>query len=329
MELPLEDLELVHALQIAPRASWSELGGILGRHPSTLSSRWDSLRSRGLAWVTGHLAGGPEQSCLAFVGVECDPEALTDTSNALCSIPEVTTIDEATRSWDLRLTTLSTDWHHLAGRVLPQIRATKGVLRTQLMVCTRLYALGNNWRLDVLSAAQQRQLNTLRLPAITSAPSQPPSHFADMLPTLNRNGRATASELGQALGIHPSTAGRQLRSAVASGLLTFRCELAQEYSGYPIACQWYARLPPSSLDAAVEFLRCYRTLRLCASISGDANFTFYLWLRTPADIADVEESLQAAVPEIQIMESNVGVRTHKRLGWVLREDSSSTGEVIV
>lgn len=328
MELPLEDLELVNALQIAPRASWSELGAALGRHPTTLANRWDRLRGRGLAWVTGHLAGGPDQSCLAFVGVECDPRNVAETARLLCSIPEVITVDEATRSWDLRLTTLTADWHGLASGVLPAIRAVPGVLRTQLMLCTRLYALGNNWRLDVLGGAQQRRLNALR-PTTTAPPRHPPTHFAAMLPLLNRNGRATAADLAHDLGIHPSTAGRQLKSAVASGLLTFRCELAQDYSGYPISCQWYVRVPPASLEAAVDFLRHYRTLRLCAAISGDANFTFYLWLRTPADIAEVEEKLQAAVPAVTIMESSVGVRTYKRLGWILRVDSGSTGEVVV
>ena len=43
MELPPEDLELVHALQIAPRATWSQLGAALGRHPTTLAARWDQF----------------------------------------------------------------------------------------------------------------------------------------------------------------------------------------------------------------------------------------------------------------------------------------------
>ena len=38
--------------------------------------------------------------------------------------------------------------------------------------------------------------------------------------------------------------------------------------------------------------------------------------------------LQAAAPGVQVVESDVGVRTHKRMGWMLRDDSTATGEVV-
>jgi DNA-binding Lrp family transcriptional regulator len=127
---------------------------------------------------------------------------------------------------------------------------------------------------------------------------------------LARDGRASAVEIAAETGTHPTTVARHLRQACETGLLALRCELAQDWSGYPIGCS-------------------YRTLRLCAATTGDANLTFYLWLRTPGAIADVEAGLQQAAPAVQVIESDVGVRTHKRTGWMLNEDSTATGEVIV
>lgn len=69
-------------------------------------------------------------------------------------------------------------------------------------------------------------------------------------------------------------------------------------------------------------------LRLCASTTGDTNLTFFMWLRAPEDILDVEAGLQAAASGVQVVESDVGVRTHKRMGWLLREDSTATDEVV-
>ena len=142
-----------------------------------------------------------------------------------------------------------------------------------------------------------------------------------MMEVLVRNGRATAAEIAQATGSHPTTAARQLGQAIETGLVVLRCELAQEYSGYPVACQWYARVPPDKFEAAESDLRTHRTLRLCAFTSGETNLTLYLWLRHPGEIQDVEAGLHAAVPGIQIVESEVGVRPHKRMGWMLSEDS--------
>ncbi|MBM6622351.1 Lrp/AsnC family transcriptional regulator [Arthrobacter sp.] len=327
MELPVEDLELVHALQISPRATWSDLGLALDRHPTTLAARWARLHGGGLVWVTGHLAGDPRQSCTALVRVSVTEHLRDGAVRGLQAIPEVATVEEVADDGALRLVVLTADWRHLASETLSRIREIAGVAGMDVVLSTRMYALGNNWRLDVLAAEQQRRLAGLRLAAEAHARNVPPL-FGRMLPLLARNGRATAAELATDLGVHPSTAGRQLRAAVASGFLTFRCELAQDFSGYPIACHWFVRVPPADMEATVAFLRRHRTLRLCAAISGSANLTFHLWLRTPADIVELEEQLQAAVPTVTIIQSSVCVRTHKRLGWLLKPDSTCTGEVV-
>ncbi|TAP39067.1 AsnC family transcriptional regulator [Arthrobacter sp. S39] len=328
MELPFEDLELVHALQIAPRASWTQLGSALGRHPTTLATRWDRLRADGLAWVTGHLGTSALQGCMAFIGVECQPGRRSEVLERLCAIPEISTVEEAARAWDVRLTVLARNWQQLSRELLPLVRAEPTILRTHVTVATQLKAMGNNWRLDILSPEQHRRVAALH-PQVVRPPGATPPYFEEMMAVLGRDGRASAAEIAEATGTHPTTATRHLRQGIESGLIALRCELAQEYSGYPVACQWYVRVPAAQLQAAVDYLRSHRTLRLCASTTGDANLTFFLWLRTPGDIPDVEAGLQAAAPGAQVLESEVGVRTHKRMGWLLSEDSTATGEVVV
>ncbi|MFH5822864.1 Lrp/AsnC family transcriptional regulator [Georgenia sp. AZ-5] len=328
MELPLADLELVHALQIAPRASWSQLAAALGRHPTTLAARWDRLRTDGRAWVTGHLGISGTQGCSTFIGVECRPGRRSEVLERLCAAAEINTVEEAARAWDIRLTVLTRSWQQMARAVLPLVRADPAILRAQVNVVTRLYATASNWRLDVLTPEQQRRVATLRLETLRKRGATP-SRFGEMTAVLQRDGRATAAEIARTTRTHPTTAARQLRQALETGLITLRCELAQEHSGYPVSCQWYVRVPPAQLEAAVRYLRSYRTLRLCASTTGDTNLTFQLWLRTPGDIFDVEAGLQTAAPGAQVVESDVGVRTYKRMGWMLREDSTATGEVVV
>lgn len=149
-----------------------------------------------------------------------------------------------------------------------------------------------------------------------------------LLRVLQNDGRATSAQIAEATGSHPTTAMRHLRLAVETGLVHLRCELAQEFSGYPVACQWYVRVAPDQLQSAVEYLRGFRTLRLCASTTGDTNLTFLLWLRSPEAVLGVESGLQSAASSVQVVESDVGVRTHKRMGWLLREDSRATGQVV-
>lgn len=328
MELPAEDLELVHALQIAPRATWTQLGSALGRHPTTLAARWERLRAEGRTWVTGHLGTSGTRGCATFIGLECRPGHREEVLRRLCASPEISTVEESARAWDVRLTVLTRDWQQMTRDVLPLVRADPAILRSRVTVATRLYAIGSNWRLDVLTPEQQRRVAQLR-----GGPERPhgavPPHLEELTAVLQRDGRATAAQVAAATGTHPTTAARHLRQAVGTGLVAVRCELAQEHSGHPVPCQWYVRVPPAQLEAAVRYLRSYRTLRLCASTTGDTNLTFLLWLRTPGEILEVEAGLQAAAPGVQVVESDVGVRTHKRMGWMLRDDSTATGEVVV
>jgi len=328
MELPNLDLELIHALQIAPRATWSQLGTALGRNPTTLATRWDRLSSEGLAWVTANRGPSALQGCYSFIGIECRPGSRAKVLARLCAIPEVATIDEAARTWDFRLTVITRDYQQLTREILPLVRKDTDIVRTHLAVVTRMAVMAHQWRLDALNPAQQSRVAEFH-PAATRLPGVTPPNFDQMMEVLVRNGRASAAEIAQATGSHPTTSARQLSQAIDTGLVVLRCELAQDYSGYPVACQWYARVPPDKFNEAENYLRTYRTLRLCAFTSGDTNLTFYLWLRHPGEIHDVEAGLQAAVPGIQIVESEVGVRPHKRMGWILTEDSRVTGEVVV
>lgn len=327
MELSLDDLELINALQIAPRASWKALGGILKRHSPTLSSRWDQLCSQGLAWTTAHLTVDPVQSCMAFVQVRLAPDGEQSGIEALCAIPEVQTVDNLTPDGNYRLIVVTPDWGHLRRTVLPRIEAIEQVKHTVVSLATRLFASGGDWRLDALSPSQIRSLQSLNIP-VTRPPSNPPESFWRMLRVLARDGRASSAEIAAAAQLHPTTACRHLNSFLASGTLVVRCEVAIEYTSHPIAVQWFARVPADKLEAAAAHLGQYRTLRLCAATTGETNLMFMMQVRQPSDIADIERRLHAAIPGAVVTGSHLATKTPKRMGWMIAPDGRAAGQVV-
>lgn len=48
------DLALLHALQIAPRASWTRIGQAIGVDPVTAARRWTRLTGEGYGWLTAY-----------------------------------------------------------------------------------------------------------------------------------------------------------------------------------------------------------------------------------------------------------------------------------
>ena len=154
MEISEEDLQLINALQIAPRISWSDAAGILGVHATTLAARWERLRASGAAWSTAHLMGDPKQMCLALVDVDCEMKLRADVTAALAAIPEVVTVEEAASNRDLMLTVITPTLAQFSDIVVEQLKEIPGLTKYQTALCTRLHSGGYAWRLNVLDKSQ-------------------------------------------------------------------------------------------------------------------------------------------------------------------------------
>jgi DNA-binding Lrp family transcriptional regulator len=328
MELDEDDLQLINALQIAPRLPWTQIGEVLGRHPTSLADRWQKLRSTGAAWVTAHPIGAPEQMSLSFHDVQCDPARRREVIAAVCRIPDVVTVEECFRNRDMMLTVITPTPAWLGESVYPQLDRIPGVIRYETSFCTKLHSGGYAWRLKSLSASQQASLAELAGAPVPYR-GRPPGSYGTIIRELSRDGRATAADIAEAAGLHPATARRQLQKVLGSGTLSFRCEVAQSLTGFPIVCQWMGRLPAAEHADAARLLATFGTLRLCASTTGSTNFTFMMWLHTAADIMNVERSVAEKLPNLALAESVVISNIPKRVGWLLNRDGTATGEVVV
>lgn len=320
-----EDLALIHALQIAPRAGWVELGTVLGVHPTSAAARWERLTASGAAWTTAHRAGDPQAVTLSFIGVDCAMEAQSGVVEALCAVPEIITVEQTASNRALMLTVVTDSLAQLSREVIPRIQAVDGVLGYQVSLCTRQHFNGSSWRLNILSKDAQQQLRALAL--ADHKPEHLPQSHLDLLPFLARDGRVTAAAMARALGRTPATVQRQLNRVNASGILSFRCEMAQSLSGYPVTCQWFAKVPAGQHETAASTLRRLRNVRFIASTTGQSNFTVIMWLHSVADVMDVELTLQQNIPGIELQESVVMLSCAKRVGWKLRPDGTALDAV--
>jgi DNA-binding Lrp family transcriptional regulator len=333
VELSEEDLALIQVLQTSPRLGWADAAKVLGVHATTLAARWERLKSGGAAWVTAHLAGDPQQMLLAFVAVDCDMNLRDSVTAQLAAIPEIITVEEAASNRDLMLTVITRSLEEFSTKVIAQLKTIEGLTKYQTALCTRLHTSADEWRLNILSRAQLATLRTLGQPGTSDgkqalAGQLPESHL-DLLPFLARDGRATAAEIARDLGRHPATVQRQLNRVLASGILLFRCEIAQGYSSYPVTCQWFANVPAGRHEEAAAAIRTISNVRLSASTTGPTNFVIIMWLQSLADVMTAELALQQKVPGMELVESVVMLRTVKRVGWMLNGDTTASGAVVV
>ncbi|HEY8721055.1 Lrp/AsnC family transcriptional regulator [Pengzhenrongella sp.] len=328
MEVSEENLALIHALQIAPRVSWTDAAEILGSHPTTLATRWDRLRQSGLAWVTANPISPGMELSLSFFDIECTLDRRSAVIDSVCAMPEVVSVVESARNRDLMLIVQTSSLAVLGQTVVPRLAGIAGVTKYQASMCTRLHAEGHRWRLNVLDKRQQADLEALR-PRTSQSAASWPAEYWDVVRILMRDGRASAADIAKEIGVHPTTASRRLNNILASDLVSFRCEMAQHYSGYPVSCQWFANVPAGQHENAAEALLTFRNLRLCASTTGTTNFTFVMWLRSVADVMASELAIAERVPAIALVESTIALNYPKRVGWLLDTEGRATGEVVV
>lgn len=320
-----DDLHLLHALQIAPRASWTSLAPILNVHSTTLAARWNRLSAAGIAWVAAHPIDTPWCPVTAFIEVSCqmaDQEAVIE---ALAKLPDVVSLDISARHRDLLLTVTAASLAHLTEATLPMITKIPGIVHVETSLSTRIHALADRWSIRSLNAEQIAKVEALNpRPRVGTAPRV----RLDVLRELVKDGRRSAADIARALDISEATARRQIQAAIEYGIVRFRCELAQSVSGCPITAEWFAAVPAGDHHALAREVATLPGVRLCASTTGRSNIFITVWLKSVAEMPLIEARLSRAVPSIVFRESAIALRIVKRVGHILDPAGRSTGEAI-
>ena len=323
------DLELLHGLQIAPRAGWAEAARILGSTPATLATRWERLRSSGTAWITAHPGASSPDLVVSFVELDCVPGAKQRVLAELCDDPRAVTIEESARGRDLLLTVMTPDMATLTHFVLDELAQWDGIARQRTYFAKEVHQHGNAWRLGALDQRQRAAFESLARAAEPAHRPLPPPNAWPLIEALARDARQSAAEIARGTGRNPATVRRQLARLLASGALSLRCELAQGRSRWPVNCTYLARVPAAEHQRTVASLTTLPELRLCVSTTGETNMMFVVWTTSVTALLQIEQRLGTHLPWLEIVDSAVTLRTVKRMGWLLDDDGAITGELVV
>jgi DNA-binding Lrp family transcriptional regulator len=322
------DLSLINVMQIAPRATWTEVGKVLGVNAVTATRRWERLSSYGVAWVTAYpsLSWWTECNCLAFIEVDCEPTARQQVVDTLAHVPQVASVSQLASGRDLFLVTLFTDLQALSHFVLDHVSRLPGVRATRTHTATHFYSEGNKWRLQALSPDQRTHLTryTRHNPAKDDAF---PASGRDLLLALGPDGRRTIADLAHLTSHNVSTTRRRLERLIRSNLVSFRCEVSDVISGWPVSAYFWARVPPQDLDKIAHSLLTLPEIRMCAAITGTDNLLVIVWLRSLGDSQRLEAKLAERIPTLTLVERAIVLRTTKRMGRLLDGRGRSTGTV--
>ncbi|WP_199254973.1 Lrp/AsnC family transcriptional regulator [Mycolicibacterium mengxianglii] len=148
------DLELVDAVQVNPRASWSKIGAILDVSAMTVSRHWARLVAERVVWSGSTM--GPRLFRGAILEFSCQPGATEDVIDQLCAMPHVFTVARTTGDFDVYALTVAPTPDALARSLFGPLQHVQALARRST-VYTRLYG-GPHWRLSILNRTQSEQM---------------------------------------------------------------------------------------------------------------------------------------------------------------------------
>ncbi|WP_405854947.1 Lrp/AsnC family transcriptional regulator [Streptomyces sp. NBC_00090] len=326
------DLSLIHALQIAPRASWTQLSTVLGASPDTLARRWDHLTAGGWAWSSLIVAHDGDAALYAWVELECVAGDAEATAIELADDPCTLGVHQVTGDADLVLLVVCPDLYALDAYLAGRVRRLRGVLRCRAQVVTRLHNRPYRSRIEQLTPGQVRLLKEVtggeKRPR-TPARAHPPVTELDrkLVGELAGDARRSAAELARQCATSESTVRRRLDSLMAVGSLHHHCLPAPRFSGRPVWALVTADVPPLEVAPTVAALTRMRHTRVITSVTGPHNLALAMWLRTVEELHEVTETLVRAAPALRITGTMVSLRTHKIGAQVLGPDGRRTHHI--
>jgi DNA-binding Lrp family transcriptional regulator len=324
------DRQLLHALILAPRASFRVLAAALGVSDQTVARRYRRLAETVDLRVTG-LVDAPRAGWVDWmIRLQAAPGSAERIADALARRPDTRWVRLHSGGTEIvcALQARTAEQRNaLFLRGLPGSRHVTAITaQSVLHVFTPVAYVGHA---SALSAAQ---LTALR----EAAPEPGPEWLADgpapgaghawipsgetllraeddpLLAELARDGRASVTDLAAATHWHESTVRRRIEELRQAGLLYFDIDIDDAAFGINASVMLWLRIEPASLDAAGRALAAHPEIPFAAATTGATNLAVSAIFRDNRELYAYLTTRLADLPGLQSVESAPIIRTVKR-----------------
>ena len=326
------DFALVNALQVSPRASWSQLEAILGVDATTLSRRWTRLVESGLVWSSCFAVTPSERAqlstgVLALAEVSCVAGERENVIDKVALNPSVLTIECTSGSRELILTLSFRSVSEVDAYVAAELAAVPGVLATRTHFTRTFFKEGTSWRLGVLTQRQIRALHALPATGI-DAPAMPTRLHESVMTGLAGDIRRSATSIADEIGKSVATVTRAIGQIMHAPWARTRIDLAHNVVGYDASVMVWFSVPHHQLETVGAGLALMPETRMCCSLINSANLAVVLWLHNLREFDAIEANIARAFPTAQIEDRWMLPRFAKRIGHILTPAGLHAGFVM-
>ncbi|HZZ50398.1 MAG TPA: Lrp/AsnC family transcriptional regulator [Pseudonocardia sp.] len=307
------DLGLIHALQVDGRATFSQIGHVLGTSVQTVTRRYRRLRTEAGLRVVGLPDPGPTGQTQWLVRLTCAPHTAVELANALATRPDTSWVKLGSGGTEIIAIVTGASAAPDHRLLLHDIPRTTSITSVSAHYLLHTYLGGPTvWagRPAVLDEDQRRQLAPNQH-AVRPDPRPVDDTDGPLLTALRRDGRASNAELASATGWSPASVARRLNELRTSGAIFFDVDIDPIHFGITTRAMIWMAVAPAAVEELATTLVGHPELAFVAATTGSTNLVADVLCTSPAALHHYLTRRLGALPAIRSMDTVPLLRTVK------------------
>ncbi|WP_017557273.1 Lrp/AsnC family transcriptional regulator [Nocardiopsis baichengensis] len=318
------DLDLVAALQYAPRAPSSALAEVLDSSPSTVGRRLQRLQSSGRLRVVGQLDWSlVSDAHPRHMWLHAESGRAVEVARRLARMPETQLVALSSGRADIYCVVHPAERARAAELLTTEIPSVEGVRGTQSDLVLRPVTRADAWTLDRLPVGRLEALRPYRthVPepdegAVASGPLS--DDEIAVVGVLHADARVGSGDMARELGVSQSTAYRLVQSLLERGVVRPRVEVEPERLGMHLEVILSLTVRPGAIAHVAEKLSAHPSARYVSVVAGEVSLIHHGAFRDERELGRFITEDLAALPGIADVRSSVLLEVLRRY-WIDRD----------
>ncbi|MFJ6214241.1 Lrp/AsnC family transcriptional regulator [Streptomyces sp. NPDC092296] len=272
------DRQLVHALQLDGRASFSRIAQALGVSDQTVARRYARLRGEGAVRVLGLTNPAALGEVQWIIRVQCAPDAASSVAEALARRDDTAWVSLISGGTEINCVTRAESGRQGNSLLLQRLPRTPSVVGVTAYCVLHTYYGGALSLVSKSEALTDEQIRRLR-PRTEPEPADarlPPVTVLDegdhrMLALLERDGRTGLAELAAASDRSQSSVRRRMAELLTSDVLYFDVNYERRIFGLESVVMLWLSVAPSRLEQTGRALAEHPEVAYVCATTGPTN----------------------------------------------------------
>jgi DNA-binding Lrp family transcriptional regulator len=309
------DRQIIHVINLDPRASFRTIADVVGVSDQTAARRYRRLREVAGLHVTG-LIHGPRAGWVDWlVRLQTTPGSAGALAAALARRPDTRWVRLFAGGTEIVCVLQARTDEQRDALFLRGLPGSRRVV--QISAQATLHGFSPvvwSGMTGALSDEQLARLGPSASPRYDRADVRLEPEDDPLLAELARDGRATNAALAAAVHWHESTVRRRIAELHAAGLLYFDVDLDDRVLGYDVSAMLWLSVEPARLDETGRAMATHHEIPYVAATSGQSNLVASAIFRDTQHLYEYLSVRLTGLPGVRSVETLPAIGTIKRSG---------------